>query len=418
MSNGDTTPNVGPHAIPLLIGHLLDCLLHGVFIVQIYSYFVTFPDDRRTLKLLVLSLFLLENAQTGLVVYDAITTFGLNFGNVSELDKIRLQWLSVPVLSAPISCSVQLFFANRVRILSQKVYPHGLSRENKIIPAILFLLSLTQGVASLVAGIPEALVKGGATVFNVQGQRTAPVIVWLSSTCLCDIAIAASMLFYLKRGSTDAKDTRMLIQRIKRHVLETGAATAGVATATLILWLAVPSHPAWTIPASVISKIYSNSLLASLISREAYRVQSSQAQINLSSGPKTTNRGLLSWSVAQAQTNNSVTSSGDGKISVPGDKSRCHCASCDLDGSGIDSKSANRGSRTRVVQLSEGKRENSVGPRSLNRSSHLPTYNPKEDKEEAGEGREMESITGGSLHSNIVLPNMSPFSLSMNIDSL
>ncbi|KIK66604.1 hypothetical protein GYMLUDRAFT_37766 [Collybiopsis luxurians FD-317 M1] len=387
MSNGDTTPNVGPQYV--LIGHLLNCLLHGVFIVQIYSYFVTFPGDRRTFKLLVLSLFLLENAQTGLVVYDAITTFGLNFGNVSELDKIRLQWLSVPVLSAPISCSVQLFFANRVRIL-QNVTPHGVSKENKIIPAILFLLSLTQGVASLVAGIPEALVKGGATVFNVQGQRTAPVIVWLSSTCLCDIAIAASMLFYLRRDSTNKKATRMVIQRIKRHVLETGAATAGVATATLILWLAVPSHPVWTIPASVISKIYSNSLLASLISREANQAQFSQAQ--------TTNRGLLPWSVAQAQTNNSY--------------------DCDLNGSGINLKSANRGSGTQVMQLSKGKRENSVGSRSLNRSSHLPTYNPKEDKEEAGEGWEMESITGRSLHSNIVLPNMSLFSLSMNMDSL
>jgi len=43
---------------------------------------------------------MLENIQTVLVVFDAISAFAENFGRVDELEKVRLQWLSVPVLSA------------------------------------------------------------------------------------------------------------------------------------------------------------------------------------------------------------------------------------------------------------------------------------------------------------------------------
>jgi len=102
-----------------LLGHLIDCIFHGAFLVQVCMhtalpeilacldnhipsdiYFVTFPQDKRKLKIFVLILMMLENIQTGLVLFDAVTAFGDGFGDIDSLTDVRMQWLSVPVLSA------------------------------------------------------------------------------------------------------------------------------------------------------------------------------------------------------------------------------------------------------------------------------------------------------------------------------
>ncbi|KAK7462983.1 hypothetical protein VKT23_007564 [Stygiomarasmius scandens] len=244
-------------AIPLLLGHLVSCILHGALLVQVYFYFVNFLNDKKKTKALVLVLLMLENIQTVLVVFDAISAFAENFGRVDELEKVRLQWLSVPVLSALISCPVQLFFANRVRILSH-------SKKNKA-AIVITIFSVAQGAASLAGGISQGIMNGKVT--DLQGRRFSPVVAWLAMTCLCDVSIAVSMIYYLRAGDSDFKPTQILLQRVKRLTLETGAVTAGMAVMTLMLWVVFHDHTYWATPASVITKVYSNSLLASLNSR-------------------------------------------------------------------------------------------------------------------------------------------------------
>jgi len=53
---------------------------------------------------------------------------------------------------------------------------------------------------------------------------------------------------------------------------------AGFAALTLILWAGFPTHTYWATPASVITKVYSNSVLASLNARKSIRSQLNEAQ--------------------------------------------------------------------------------------------------------------------------------------------
>ncbi|THU87563.1 hypothetical protein K435DRAFT_730628 [Dendrothele bispora CBS 962.96] len=187
-----------------------------MLLVQVYLYFVSFPQDKKKYKALVLVLLMLENMQTGLVMFDAISAFAEGFGDTADLENIRMQWLSVPVLSALISCPVQFFYAYRVRILSQ----------SKVKAGLLIFLSAAQGIASLAGGIPQARLHGKVT--DLEGKRFSPVVIWLAMTCLCDVSIAASMLYYLRTRDTELKSTQILIQRVKKVVLETGALTGKV----------------------------------------------------------------------------------------------------------------------------------------------------------------------------------------------
>jgi hypothetical protein len=80
-------------------------------------YFSTYPNDKWIIKALVIYLFILENIQTAVVVFDAVTAFAKNFGNVDELEDVRLQWLSVPVLSAFSDSSILTFYISLTRLI-------------------------------------------------------------------------------------------------------------------------------------------------------------------------------------------------------------------------------------------------------------------------------------------------------------
>ncbi|KAF5371692.1 hypothetical protein D9758_003394 [Tetrapyrgos nigripes] len=251
---------------------------------NIYFTSSRFSRDKKILKKLVWVLFFLENVQTVVVMVDAVTSFASHFGEVDQLEKIRLQWLSVPVLSALISCPVQIFYAIRIKILSKSRVKAGIVIFRKIDNSFA-QLSIIQALASLFAGVPQAALQGKVT--DLRGARLVPVVIWLSTTCLCDVSIAGCMLYYLRPGVTEIKQTQDYLQRVKRLTLETGALTAGIATLTLILWISFPSHTYWATPASIITKVYSNTLLASLNSR--------RQSVRLSHGNAGAGAGVGSW---------------------------------------------------------------------------------------------------------------------------
>ncbi|KAI0252236.1 hypothetical protein BJV78DRAFT_1124851, partial [Lactifluus subvellereus] len=103
-----------------LLGVVWNWMLYGVLIVQLYVYMYNFQGDRKLLKLLVYAIFILETLQTALTGVDLYYWFISGFGNIDHLVDPHLSAFDVPIIESIVSLTVQLFFAYRVWILSEK----------------------------------------------------------------------------------------------------------------------------------------------------------------------------------------------------------------------------------------------------------------------------------------------------------
>ncbi|KAJ8487633.1 hypothetical protein ONZ45_g14258 [Pleurotus djamor] len=240
---------------PLLLGHFFNWGLFGALIVQTYVYYLAFPNDRLLPKTIVYSVLVIEVLQTVLATRDAFRNFGTGWGNMIDLAEVGWLWFSVPVLGSIISCMSQFFFAWRIWVLSNR---------QLFLPACVTFLSLVQGVAGIWTGIYAHFIG----VFSEVTKHTKnTTIVWLGGTALCDVIIAASMIYFLSKSRTGFRQTNVLLTKLVRIVIETGLTCATFAVLDLILFLAFQETNYHLAPSVALSKLYSNSLLVVLNAR-------------------------------------------------------------------------------------------------------------------------------------------------------
>ncbi|KIP04367.1 hypothetical protein PHLGIDRAFT_199839 [Phlebiopsis gigantea 11061_1 CR5-6] len=78
------------------------------------------------------------------------------------------------------------------------------------------------------------------------------------------------MVYLLLRNKTEIAETRTLITKLVRIIIEGGTLTASAAILALILWYAFPHREYYTAVATILGKLYSNSLLAIFNSRSKF----------------------------------------------------------------------------------------------------------------------------------------------------
>ncbi|SJL10281.1 uncharacterized protein ARMOST_13665 [Armillaria ostoyae] len=220
---------------PYIVGCLLNWGLFGTLSVQLYLYYLAFPNDRRFTKYLVYGIYVIEFAQTMLVAHDAFAMYGYGFGDMDALTRINFYWLAGPIMSAVASCVGQVFYAYRIFIVS----------KSRIIPIFIICVSLTSSVVAMIIGIGYFKV-GDTTKLNNR------------KTC---IAVG------LMRSTTDFRRTRMLVTKIIRLTIETGSVTAVVALLSFVLFIAFPHHIFFITPGLLVPKLYANCVYMVLNSR-------------------------------------------------------------------------------------------------------------------------------------------------------
>ncbi|KAH9030801.1 hypothetical protein EDB85DRAFT_1827493, partial [Lactarius pseudohatsudake] len=97
-----------------LLGALWNWTLYGVLVVQIYVYSYNFPGDRRPVKLLVYSVFLVETLQTALNGADLYYWFVSGFGNMDHLTAPYVSPFDVPIIGVTVALIVEFFFVYRI----------------------------------------------------------------------------------------------------------------------------------------------------------------------------------------------------------------------------------------------------------------------------------------------------------------
>ncbi|KAF9482096.1 hypothetical protein BDN70DRAFT_481503 [Pholiota conissans] len=233
--------------------------LFGILTVQAYLYHQAFPNDRRILRAMVCAVYLLETAQTALLTETAWRALVVGVRRI--VAPIGTMWISVCLIGGVVAIIVQMFYAYRILIFS----------ERRIIPGLILFMSVISFVAAIVVA---ALAKhaGSLTSPEVHTIKTSTFIgIWAGSSAACDVLIAVCMCFYLSRRIRDGcfPKTQAVITRIIWMTIETGSVTAAGSILALVMYYpsSFGSFTYYGVPMSSLAKLYSNTMLAILNSR-------------------------------------------------------------------------------------------------------------------------------------------------------
>jgi len=244
----------------LLLGHLLQWGLFGALSVQVYIYYLMFPNDPPQRKVLVYAVYTIELVQAILLARMASVEFAAGFGNYEALDTIGLLSLAVPILGSIVTAVVQIFYAYRIRLFS----------ENYLIPSVVVLCALIQLAGGLAVGV-IGFQKSFFSQLKVRETLIASGL-WNGSSAVCDVIIASSMTYYLSywQKKLVLQQTQRMVQRLSRLIIETGTLTAVIAIINLIMYQ-IPDVTYYQTTSAVLGKIYSNAMMMNLVNtRMAY----------------------------------------------------------------------------------------------------------------------------------------------------
>ncbi|KAJ7214263.1 hypothetical protein B0H12DRAFT_368365 [Mycena haematopus] len=239
----------------MLIGVVLNMMLYGSVVTQMFRYFQRFPNDSLWIRLLMLYLFIVETVNVvvefGIIYQPLIIQYGTLAAVTISPNLLPADSIIISMVSAPI----QLFSAWRISVITRSY----------ILPTIIALLSL----ASFASGIGMSAKVFLTREFRDFGTFTTTAITWLSLSAACDLVIALGMTHALYTRKTGFSVVDGRINRIIRLTLETGSLTAAAALADIILFVALPMTSANFIVDFPLSALYTCSILAILNSRDA-----------------------------------------------------------------------------------------------------------------------------------------------------
>jgi len=241
--------------LPMFIGTILNWLLFGTLLVQVYIYFIAFPQDRTWWKAGIVVVLVLEFVETLSNARDMVRTFGSGWGDMEVLDDVGWAWFSVPVMGSIIALVGQMFFAYRIYLISQSVY----------VPLLVLILSVVQLGAGIWTGVDICIARKFSLL---QSHNVVATAFWLAGTSLCDLVIVFSTVYYItKSWGPEFRSINSDISRIIMLTVETGALCALFAIVDLYLFV---SHKGTNYHLALcieLSKIYSNSILLIFNSR-------------------------------------------------------------------------------------------------------------------------------------------------------
>lgn len=236
----------------MLIGTIINVLLYGMMICQVYLYQRASARDPTWIKLFVALIFVADTVHTVFTVVYMYDTLILHFGDFPFLEKVNWFFSTDPALTGIIGGLVQAFFAWRIKVLT----------GSYLLPGVVGLCS----IITLLMGIATAIACGIVQYFTEFLRFKVVVILWLGSSAVADLIIATTLSLYLNRNKTGFSRTDTQIDRIIRLTIETGLLTAITALIDLLLFLLDPTglHLLFNFP---LSKLYSNSLMSTLNAR-------------------------------------------------------------------------------------------------------------------------------------------------------
>ncbi|KAJ7046339.1 hypothetical protein C8F04DRAFT_1064005 [Mycena alexandri] len=238
------------------VGAVAGTFLFGIMTLQTFHYYRNFRADSKLLKVIVGLVWSLELGHTMSclhALYSQTVTF---YGSPNHVLRPPPSEDITVLFAALIYTIVQIFFANRVRILSGRLYVMALA-------CILGLLRLVGHMAIL------ALLLHYTRVTILLEWRWL-VIASLSLALSMDILITASLCYYLWRIRSEHGRMRSTVDTLILWTVESTVMTSATSIVQMILFM-TRTDLVWVGVFVFQAKIFSNAMLASLNGRERFR---------------------------------------------------------------------------------------------------------------------------------------------------
>ncbi|KAJ7505922.1 hypothetical protein B0H11DRAFT_2272665 [Mycena galericulata] len=254
------------------IGFALATVVYGIGVLQAYLYYRNYPKDRGIVKIMVGMLWFLDTLSTALVAHSLYTLIILNYGNIVADNVIPWSFPAENVALTLVTIITQCFYAWQIWSVS----------SNIILVGVILLL----GWVSFGLGIVLTVHRFRVPFISALTDRIYFVIGGpvQGTACLCDILITVSLIYYLRsRGSQGIRAPRDIIYTLIIYVMCRGIATSFIQLMFLLMNVVVtPDRTFWMPFHLLMSKVYVNSVLASLNARNTVREKDESRPVALS----------------------------------------------------------------------------------------------------------------------------------------
>jgi len=248
----------------LLIGGLFASMLSGFVIIQVVVYFKMYQSDHTRLKVLVLTVWFLDTCHTICIWLSLWSYFIDYYGILPHINDIHWSLALSVLFPAFLTLLVHIFFAQRIFMLSKRNY---ILTIPIVVLAILRLVSACVTTSFMLRLRTFATFKADVKFIFTTGLA-------LSTTV--DVIITASLFVLLQSSRTGAATLDAVIDALIRYTFETSTLTCAGTIASMLCWIIIPNNLIFMGLHFVIGKLYANSLLVTLNTRESIRRARSQ----------------------------------------------------------------------------------------------------------------------------------------------
>jgi len=255
---------------PAYIGGMVTMILYGITSLQTYMYFMNYRDDGVATKSFVVALWILDTLHVSLMCHALYYYLIINYGDAAALaDGVWSLFASVAV-NLCIACSVQGFFTVKIFYLC---------RNN--VRWLVTTPIIVSVVAHLGFGIETVVLIFIKKQFSSLSQLTFYAVTPFGAALVISdtlITIALCVLLRERGSRTVFPRTKRLVDTLVIYAINRCLLTSLVAIVEVVMW-AVDTQSSWFMAIDfTIGKLYANSLLASLNSRNFLRGQQSGSE--------------------------------------------------------------------------------------------------------------------------------------------
>jgi len=248
-------PSVDTTLGAAFVGFSLSIFVLGILSAQVYTYYQRYPLDKPAYKFLVAGLWVLEVGHTVLTGHFFYVYAISNWGN-------GLILLGAPIWSIIVQVPLGAFMGLIVKCcFAMRVW--RFSGHNIWITGLLVVAVLGQCGCSIwytVVGFNLTSLTNIGSLFDI-------ATVSLALGAFTDILTALTLSWYLRRLKTGYKHSDSIINRLIIYAINTGMLTSTISAACLVCYDLMPTNYVFIACYFVLSKLYANSLMATLNTR-------------------------------------------------------------------------------------------------------------------------------------------------------
>ncbi|KAJ7301136.1 hypothetical protein DFH08DRAFT_119698 [Mycena albidolilacea] len=267
------TSSLDPTYGVAFVAFFLATLLYGMGLIQAYLYFHWYPKDRWGIKTTVLCVLITETMQIALFFAALYLHLIDEFGNLAGVDDIFWQDAAQVPCGYLSGFLVQMYFGHCIYILNPK---------RKLVSLVIVLLGLTSLATAIAATIDTVQIQHSIKSVLITEASVSKAILTTQSavTLTCDVVITAALTHVLKgtQGGIEVQSTRSIITTLIINAVSRGVLTALCAAVNMILFLVQPNTDYFYLGLVLSGKLYMNSMLATLNTRQHLRRRGENSQ--------------------------------------------------------------------------------------------------------------------------------------------